>query len=210
MTLTRQVRVWAGRGRREGSGANPGLSQSGARLAAALSVRPPLPLPPRRPPAPKEGARQRLHPPSPAPCTPPSPCFPLGYLSAPAVRRWGWRPPRYAPEGGAPVSSSRTPESRSVPGGGSTVPSDEVPPLGATYQSAVKGLKLEIWRREGRLGRAHKSSVLEGFQWAVGGAGKEPVRAQYSVMHLQHQDFFVLLTGAHACPVLVLVGAGPS
>lgn len=66
MALTPQVRFWAGRGRREGSGANPGLSRSGAGLAAALSVRPPPPLPPRRAaqPASPEGGGAPAAPPS--------------------------------------------------------------------------------------------------------------------------------------------------
>lgn len=71
MPLTRQVRT---RAERELSGSSPGRSRSwswsGAGRAGALSVRPPPPLPPRRPPAPREGARRRLHPPPPAPRAP--------------------------------------------------------------------------------------------------------------------------------------------
>jgi hypothetical protein len=170
MTLTRQVRVWAGRGPREGSGANPGLSRRGAGLAAALFVRPP-PLPPRR--AARQPRRRGRAGGSTLLLPPPAPLLLSASLWATCQLQQcgggdGDRGDN-APESDAPASGSRTPESRSVPGGGSTVPSDE--PLGATYQSAVKGLKLEIWRPEGSLGRAHRSSAQGGLQWA----GEEPV-----------------------------------
>ena len=85
-----------GRARTEGGVGSKSRPQPERSWAGCGSLRAPAAsaAAPRRPPAPKEGARRRLHPPSPAPCTPPSLCFPLGYLSAPAVRRWGWRPRR--------------------------------------------------------------------------------------------------------------------
>lgn len=96
-TDTYQAGARLGRTRTEGGVGSKSRPQPERSWAGCGSLRAPAAssaAAPRRPPASKEGARRRLHPPSPAPCTPPSLCFPLGYLSAPAVRRWGWRPLR--------------------------------------------------------------------------------------------------------------------